>query len=252
MNFINFLKEKGWLSYVIGFGVGVALSILVMPSISILNSSKEEYSKQLREEYEQRLSVQQSEFKSRVEQYEKDYEEAKSEAVKKEQEYERKVASLMSEISTLNSMTETEELEIHYPDGRWERRKVSKSTVQQLSQKIAEVKDELSSKHKEEMTAQEQKHSKEVADIRETLSQQIARREQTISSKDEEIKKLKESSTTTVVNQRKFGVGGGINSDGLYKVHVDYMVWGPVYIGADVDTNRKDTHRVAISAGIRF
>ena len=252
IKFINFLKEKGWFPYVVGFAIGCVLSFIVIPSLSINSASRTEIEKSVKAEYEQRFAEEQASFKEALSSKEKEIEAASNESFQKEQNYKRQLASLMSEVSSLSQSSETEEVEIHHADGSWEKRKVSKSTVDQLNQKIAEVKEQTEQSYKEELAKQQSSHEKEMSSIKESLAQQQSKSSEILSSKEEEIKKLKESSTTVVANEKKFGVGVGYNSDLLYKLHVDYTVWGPVYIGGDVDTNKADKNRAAVSMGIRF
>jgi len=250
--FISYLKEKGWLSYVIGFLVGCILTFIVVPSINFNNTTRSEIEKSVKSEYDQKLAEQQSSFQQQISSKESEISSVKTESSQKEESYKTQIASLSSEISNLHQSNETEEVEIHHADGSWEKRKVSKSTVDQLNEKIAEVKQQSDQESKQALATQQASYEKQVADIKQTLSQQMASSQETISSKDEEIKKLKESTTSVVVNEKKFGLGVGYTTDQLYQVHVDYTVWGPVYIGGDVETNKTDKSRAAASVGIRF
>ena len=249
---INYLKEKGWLPYVIGFIIGCVLSFIVIPSFNINSETNEELVQSVKTTYEQKLAEQQSSFQEKISTKEKEIETISNEFFKKERNYSSRVASLMNEVSSLSQSLETEEVEIHHADGSWERRKVSKSTVQQLNQKIAEVKQQTEETNRQEMAKQQSLHQKEVADVRETMSQQLSKSQGLITSRDEEIKKLKQTSTSVASNQKKFGLGAGYTTDRLYQVHVDYLIWGPVYLGGDVETNKADKNRAAVSLGIRF
>ena len=250
--FINYLKEKGWLPYVIGFIIGCVLSFIVIPSFSVNSTTNEELVKSVKTSYEQKIAEQQSSFQEKIFRKDKEIETISNESFRKEKTYNQKIASLMSEMSSLSKSLETEEIEIHRPDGSWERRRVSRSTVQQLNQKITEVKQQLEIANRQEMAKQQSLHEKEVADVKETMSQQLSKSQELITSRDEEIKKLKQTSTSVVSNQKKFGLGVGYTTDRLYQVHVDYMIWGPVYLGGDVETNKADKNRAAVSLGIRF
>jgi DNA polymerase III alpha subunit (gram-positive type) len=249
---INYLKEKGWFPYVVGFLVGCVLSFIVIPSFNLNSKTTEELVQSVRTSYEQKLTEQQASFQEKISNKEKEIETISNEFFTKERSFNTQLASLMNEVSSLSKSLETEEIEIHRPDGSWERRKVSRSTVQQLNQKIAEVKQQTEETNRQEMAKQQSLHQKEVAEIRESLSQQLSKKEELLSSREEEIKKLKQTSTSVVANQKKFGLGVGYNSDLLYKVHADYMIWGPVYIGGDVDTDTKNKNRAAVSLGFRF
>lgn len=249
---INYLKEKGWLPYVIGFVVGCVLSFIVIPSISLNSKTTEELVQSVRTSYEQKLAEQQASFQEKISSKEKEIESINNEFFQKERSFNTQLASLMSEVSSLSKSLETEEIEIYRPDGSYERRKVSRSTVQQLNQKIAEVKQQTEETNRQEMAKQQSLHQKEVAEIKESLSTQLSRKEELLSSREEELRKLKESSKSIVSNQKKFGLGFGYNSDSLYKVRADYLFWGPVYVGGDVDTDTKNKNRAAVSLGIRF
>lgn len=249
---IGFLKEKGWLSYVTGFVIGCIISFIVIPSFTINSEATEELIQSVKSSYEQKLSEQQKLFQEKISSKEKEIESINNEFFKKERKFSTRIASLMNEVSSLSKSLETEEIEIHRPDGSWERRKVSRTTIQQLNHKIAEARQQIEETNKQEMTKQQKHYEKEIAEVKESLSQQLSKKQELLSLREEEIRKLKKSSTSVVSNQKKFGLGFGRTSDRLYQIHTDYLIWGPVYIGGDIETNRVDKNRAAISLGVRF
>jgi chromosome segregation ATPase len=252
MEKLSELWQKQWVRYVVCVAAGAVATTLVYPSIS----SKVTDTESIKKQYEQQLSEQSSKFQEEQSNLEKSHQaelsSVKQESSSKQEELSRKLSSMTQENSNLRKRSKVVTVEIVHPDGTIERRSTSTEEIDLATERVAQVQEEAQQKLKETTEKLEQEHKSETDKLKSSFESQLAEVNTKLQKTTETLEEERSHSETVDKNQRKLGVSGGINSDGLYKVHGHYTVWGPVFLGADVDTNGKEKNRAAASVGINF
>ena len=238
--------------YVMVFAAGVAITFLVLPSYS---SSKEEYlkrEKEITESYEKKISEKESEFQQLKSKQQEEITNLKQERLALEFEYRQKIDSLVSENTSLKKSTEKVTIITSYPDGRVEKKIVSRETVEKESQKVTQVKLEAEQKLKEtkELLQKEfEVRLTEINSVHETEKQKLTLE---LSQTQEKLKEEQQKNTTVSVNPRKFSLGVGKKTNFNNFVTAEYDFYGPLYAGSILDFKGTSYDAMGLSVGVRF
>jgi hypothetical protein len=238
--------------YVLVFAAGSVLALLIVPSIF---SSKDEYLKRETEminSYEKKLSEKETEFQELKSKHKEEVASLAQEKLALEFEFRRKVDSLVSENNSLKKSTEKVTVITTYPDGRVEKKIVSREVVEKESQKISQVKEEAEQKLKE-TTERLQKEFEvklvEVNSVHETEKQKLSLE---LSSTQQKLKEEQEKHTKLVINPRKLSLGLGKKTNAVNFVSAEYDFSGPLYAGSILDFKGTSYDAMGLSIGVRF
>jgi len=249
---INKLLKTQIGKYLLVFTAGAGLAALILPSIT---SSKDEYlkrEKEISESYEKKLSEKETEFQQLKSKHQEEVTNLTQERLALEFEYRRKVDSLVSENSSLKKSTEKVTVITKYPDGRVEKKIVSREVIEKESQKISQVKEEAEQKLKE-TTERLQKEFEvrlvEVNSVHETEKQKLNLE---LSQFQEKLKEEQEKHTKLVINPRKLSLGLGKKTNAVNFVSAEYDFSGPLYAGSILDFRGTSYDAMGLSIGVRF
>lgn len=233
MSFLAELLKKESTRYALTLVLGVAIGAIFYPT----KSDEEKVTKKYQEE-----------IASLKESYGKETQVAKEKEEKVVSYYlniisdtEKKVTKLTSEVRSLKSKQKTSYYKIIKPDGTIEIKKFSESETDESSQIIAKIQEEQKQKLAVIESKYEEIHKQRVTEIKKEFDS----KEQTYKKKIEEL----ESSKITTVNQKKFGVEVGTNTEKQYYLHGTSMLFGPIFVGAHGESD-KDLGKKSIGLGL--
>jgi len=246
------LWKKQWFKYMACAVFGAILTTFIYPTVS----RHTEQIEKIKQEYEQKIVEKSNKAQEEKQLLEASYKaeifSIKKESAYKEEQMSKRINSLVQENSSLKRQTRTTTVEKIFPDGTIERRTISEETLETITQRVAEVKEEAEKKLRETVDKLQNQHEKQLTENKNLYEVKITE----ISSKLQKTEALlvqeKSKKESLEKNQRKLGIGVGYNSDKLYKVHGHYNFWGPVFLGAHVDTDGSKNNRAALSLGINF
>lgn len=159
------------------------------------------------------------------------------------EKYESKISELKTQITNISS----HKVEVHYkltkPDGTIEERSYLETEDQASQTMISEMKAEYDRQLQQTESTYQKKSEELVAQTRAQYDLQI-------STLKTELSKYTNSSTVTV-NAKKLGLEVGYNTDFRTYLHGTYDIWGPVFIGAQIDKGIKSSGG-GLGIGIRF
>lgn len=238
--------------YVAVFASGVAITMLVLPSFSL---TKDEYLKREQEitsSYEKRFSEKETEINELKSKQEEQILSLKQEKLAMESEYRQKMESLVSENNSLKKSSEKITVVTTYPDGRVEKKIVSKETIEKESQKIVQIKQEAEQKLKETKDLLEKEFNVRLTEINSTREVEKQKLTVELSEVKQKLKEEQEKHTATVVNAKRFSLGLGKKNNLTNFVTAEYDFYGPLYIGSIFDFKGKVYDTAGLSLGVRF
>ncbi len=237
MLFLTTLWQKEWVRYLVVLLGGVALGAVFYPTKSVeehLSKKYEEQISQMKETYEKSEQLKTEEFSKTL----SEHKEYKSES-------EKKIQTLTSEVRTLQSKQKTSYYKLIKPDGTIEVKKFSESEVNESSQVVNQIQEEFKSKVSEIETKWEEIHKKRLEEVKKTFTE----KEEVYKHKIEELEKSK----VTKINEKKFGVEVGGNTEKQMYVHSTGSLFGPVFLGVDVSSDKEfDSKSIGLGLGVSF
>jgi preprotein translocase subunit SecD len=238
--------------YILVFAAGVAITFLILPSYS---SSKEEHlkrEKEITESYEKKISEKESEFQQLKSKQQEETAKLKQEKLALESEYRKRVDSLTSENNSLKKSTEKVTVITTYPDGRVEKKIVSREVIEKESQKVAQVKIEAEQKLKETKELLQKEFDVRLTEINSVHEAEKQKLTLELSKIEEKLKEEQQKNTTVSVNSRKFSLGIGKKTNHTNFVTAEYDFYGPLYAGSILDFKGTSYDAMGLSVGVRF
>lgn len=212
---IQKLLTNIYVRYILILIVGITIGVIFYPTKSVVEKTSKKYEQEiatLNEQHSQELKVVNESLD-------------KSEAENKSlyEETDQKISSLTIQLSELKSKQKITTYKLVKPDGTVVERSFTENDVDQTSNTVTSVQQEF----KQKIDAIEVKWSKIHEDKVTQISKEFDAKEQAY---QKTIVSLQTSKVTTV-NQKQFGLEGGILTDRGYYGHVTMDLWGPVYVG---------------------
>lgn len=247
----DFLKTQTG-KYVAVFAAGAALTFMILPSIS---TTKDEYLKkeeELTSSYEKKLSEKESQFNEFKSKQEQQISNLKQEKLAMEFEYRQKMESLVSENKSLKKSTEKVTIITSYPDGRVEKKIVSKETVEKESQKVAQIKQEAEQKIKETKETLQKEFDLRLTEVSSTYEKEKQSLTTELSQTKQKLKEEQEKHTKVSVNAKRFSLGVGKKTNLTNFATAEYDFYGPLYVGSVLDFRGTSYDAAGLSLGVRF
>lgn len=164
----------------------------------------------------------------------------------------QQLEKLTTENQSLKKSSEKVTIETRYPDGRIERKIVSRIVIDQESQKVTQIKKEMEkkieetvSKLKQEKIDEIEKLNKQHVSEKEVISKELLVTKNTL---NEEIKKRKEVEE----NKPHLGLGLGYRFNATKFVLAEYDIKGPIFIGTSLDIGYDTFKSASAILGVRF
>lgn len=221
------------------------LVLLLGVTIGVLFYPAKQVEEKVSQKYEQQISSLKESFTKEQSSLKETISSLSQENTKMTIESERKIARLSLEIKDLKSKQKTAYYKVVRPDGTIEIKKFSETEVTESTKVISEIKDEFNTKiaqieskwttlYQDRLTKIQKEFESKESDYKNTISQL-------------------ESSKTTTLNPKKFGLSIGILSDKSYYSDAIADIWGPLYIGVhgEIDKYQND-NKLGLSLGLRF
>jgi hypothetical protein len=236
MDFKGLLSVE-WVRYVVILFVGVTVGALFYPTKHIeekLSLKYEQEISQLKETHQKEIDTQQEIFTSLAGEYHSYHDEMES-----------KVSSLTTEVHSLQSKQKTAYYKIVRPDGTIEIKKFTESEVNESSKVVTQVQEEFKRKTDSIESKWKSIHETRVVEIKKEYEQKESNYKKTI----EDLQKSK----VTSVNEKRFGLEGGMMSNRDYYLHATADLWGPVFVGIQGEANKEfNENRLGLGLGLRF
>jgi hypothetical protein len=238
--------------YVLVFAAGMAITFLILPSYSSSKEERLKREKEITESYEKKISEKESEFQQLKSKQQEEIANFKQEKLALESEYRKKVDSLVSENNSLKKSTKKITVITTYPDGRVEKKIVSRETVEKESQKITQVKLEAEQKIKETKELLQKEFEIRLTEINTTHETEKQKLTLELSQTQEKLKEEQQKSTSVSINPRKFSLGLGKKNNFNNFVTAEYDFYGPLYAGSILDFKGTSYDAMGLSVGVRF
>lgn len=231
---VDLIKSSRPLQFVLVFIAGGAVAAVFYPTKQIKETITKKYEQQIQtiqQQNSQTLSTQQASYQKLQSEY----------SIYKVQT-DSKINQLTTQVNDLKTHTKTTVVRTVHPDGTIEEHIVSENETESTEQISEQVQQEW-----------QQKIDQSVANVTQEYDQKISTMTSQWSSKEEQYKQtissLQESKTITT-NPRKLGLEAGLLSNSDYYGHLTYDVWGPFFIGGQIDFGPNSA--VGGGIGIRF
>lgn len=237
----TFITDNVWLRYIIILFVGIAVGALFYPTKRIEEKTSQKYEQEI-SSIKQQHSKETQDLKIALDKEQKD---SKS----FHQESNHKISSLSSQISSLKSKQKTSHYKLVKPDGTIEERDFTESDVEQSSKTVTRIQDEFKTKVNSIENKWSKIHEERTAELKKEFNSKEQDYQKTIASL--------EKSKTTTVNEKHFGIEGGIMSDKDYYLHATADLFGPIFLGVQGEiksskSNQSLDNRLGLGIGLRF
>ena len=234
--FVSFVKANPWMQFVLVFVGGVAVGALFYPTKKIedkVHQQDQLVINQLTQE-KQQIQTTLTQKIDEITQQKSDLELSTT----------KQIMTLQIQVQELENKKVETYYKIVHPDGTVEERKYSESESSSSSKVISDV---------------QQDYEKKISDINQqwqikldtTVQTQQAQFDTIIQEKDKQISDL-ESSHSVTINEKHFGIEGGYLTSKQYYLHTSADLFGPIFIGAHVNTDLLSNTSVGAGVGIRF
>jgi hypothetical protein len=240
MNIAELLKNE-YVRGVLVLLVGITIGALFYPTKKVEEKTSQKYEqeiKSLKEQHSQEISKV-TEQRDALVQSAKEF----------HLESDRKITTLASQVSQLKSKQKISTYKLVKPDGTIEERSFTENDIDQSSKAVTSIQDEFKQKIDAIETKWSQIHATRVAELQKQFDSKEQAYQNTIASL--------EKTKTTTVNAKQFGIEAGIMSDKDYYAHANADLWGPIFVGLQVEIKppSADEHadnRVGAGIGMRF
>jgi hypothetical protein len=253
LTLMNLIKTNFWIRYVALFISGALLTFLVLPSAKY---SDKEISKQKND-----IKIS---YQAQIDQKEKDYQQLRAsskqeidkisqELIANEQSYKIKMSSLSSENKSLRKSSEKITIETRYPDGRIEKRTVSRSQAESESQRISQIQQESDKKLKQTVDRLSKEYSLKLDKLQSSYEEEKNQWISELSQMHQALKNEQDKVSQLTINDRKFGLAlgkTGYTTDALG----EYNFYGPLFVGSMIELNSINYtyNSSGIFLGVRF
>jgi len=160
-----------------------------------------------------------------------------------ESSYQSQVSELSSKLKEMSSHKVATTHKVTHPDGSSEEWTTLESEDKTTETIISQIKADYEQQIKNTEIEVAQKKDVEITQTREKYETKITELTKTIA-------KLEEEKITTV-NEKKFGVEVGVNTALRGYVHGSYDLWGPIFVGGQVEANQTSMG-AGVGLGLRF
>jgi len=209
------------LQFLLLFILGVGVGAFFYPTKHIEETVSKKYEQILEQEKEQHAT----ETKTLQENMTKQEESFKQTTT----ELQSKVSTLSVQVTQLKSKQKTSYYKIVKPDGTVEIKKYSESDVDESTKVITQIQQEFNEKISSIETKWETIHKQRVEQLQSEFDSKEKSYQQTIATL--ESKKVED------INPKKAGLEVGVNSNKNVYLHPSYDLFGPLFIGVNVEGN---------------
>ena len=250
---INLIKTNTWIRYIAVFAAGAFLTFLVLPSAKYSNKEFEKRESELKANYSAQLQQKDHDYQQLKLDTQQQIESLKKESIKNEQTYRSKISSLYNENNKLRKSTEKVTIEIRYPDGRVEKKTVSRAIAESESQRISLIQQESDKKLKETVDKLSQDYSLKISQLQTAHQQERDQWVAELSNVQQELRLQQDKADQLAINDRKFGLALG-RSQQTTSVLGEYDVYGPLYVGTMIELNNNTYtyNSSGLLLGLRF
>jgi uncharacterized membrane-anchored protein YhcB (DUF1043 family) len=239
------LIKNRYVQLAIALIIGITIGALFYPTSEIIETTE----KRVQEKYEEQITkINEEHTKSSkvltdtidsMEQSHKEYEE---EVSKSKSSYEQTISNLKSKITEKT-------YKLIKPDGTIIEKSFKQSETEEYNSYVKSVTEEFNRKVKSIENRWQSIHQKRVAEVKEESDKK--NREEYNQKLEKHMEEL--TSKTTRTNIKKYNMELGYTSSKKVYVHSSYNLWGPVLVGAHVDSRTDATNMSAgLGLGISF
>lgn len=217
------------------FLIGITLGVLFYPSKKI--------EERLERKFDQELVSQLSIHKEEKVLLEEEIQKRERSLKQIEENYRLNLNSLTMQVKELQSNQKTSFFKLVKPDGTIEIKKFTESEVNESTQVIRSIQLEFEQKIQSIEKKWEDAHRKRVQEIKKDFDL----KEENYKKQIEQLKKEK----ITSINEKRFGLEFGIDSDKRYYGHIAADLWGPIFLGFHSSISKVNTN-LGAGVGVRF
>lgn len=238
--------------YAAVFAAGALITYLMMPSVTKIKNEHLKREQEITSSYEKKLSDKETEFQQVKSKQQDEISSLKQEKSTMELNFKQKIDSLVSENNSLKKSTEKVTVITTYPDGRVEKKIVSKEVIEKESQKIVKVQQEAEQKLKETKDQMQKDFETRLTEVNSTHQVEKQKLLSDLSDTRQKLKEEVEKHSTITVNAKKFSLGLGKKTNLINFVTAEYDFYGPLYVGSIFDLKGTSYDAMGLSLGIRF
>jgi uncharacterized membrane-anchored protein YhcB (DUF1043 family) len=235
MNFLDLLNKE-WFRVLAALFIGVTVGVLFYPSKKI--------EEKVTQKYEQEISTLKESYSKEVQNITEKYASSLKESKEFHLEAEHKISTLTSQVSELKSKQKISTYKLVKPDGTIEERSFTENEIDQSTKTVTKIQDEFKQKVDAIETKWSQIHKERVAKIQKDFDSKEAGYQKTISEY--------QMSKVTSVNEKHFGLEGGMMSNKNYYGHASMDLWGPVFVGVHGELGQNNDNKLGLGLGLRF
>ena len=231
------LLSKEWVRLVGVLLVGITIGVVFYPTKRIEEKLKTTHQEEITKLNETHAAEQHD----LMERYTSSLKETKQ--VKEESQH--TIASLTTQVKTLQSKQKTSTYKLVKPDGTIEERTFSESEVNESSKVVTKIQEEFKTKIEQIETKYATIHAERVQAIKTQFDSKEAEYKKTIDTL--------EKSKTVSINEKRFGIEAGLTNEKNYYGHATMDVWGPTFIGVHGQVGpQNNSNNLGVGLGLRF
>jgi len=224
-----------WVQVLGAFAAGALMCTLLYPTKTITSK--------ITQDYETKIQQLETQHKTEVTSLQTKVDSLTQSNKSLTERYEAKITQLNLQIQTYSS----QRIEVHYkltkPDGTIEER----SYLQTQDQATQTMMSEMKSEYDRQLLQTQSEYQRKSEEL---VSQTRLEYQMKIDTLKTELSKYTSSSTVTV-NAKKLGLELGYNTDFRTYLHGTYDIWGPIFIGGQIDKGTTSSGG-GFDIGVRF
>jgi uncharacterized coiled-coil protein SlyX len=206
------------LQFVLVFGAGLVIGALFYPTKHIETKTSQKYEQQITD-----LKTQQGQ---QVQTMQKQIDTVTQQNKKLTSQYQAKIASLTTQVQSLQSKKKTSYYKLVKPDGTVVIKSNTENDTDESDQVVTQVQQEYQQKITQLQTTMTQQHQQEISTLQKQWSDKEQQYQKTIASL--------QTSKVVDINQKNFGIDVGWLTDNTYFGDATYTLLGPIYVGIQV------------------
>lgn len=231
---ISAAMNNVWVRYILILLLGITVGAVFYPTKRI--------DEKISQKYEQQISTMKEQHNTELKEVQESLIKSEQQTAQVQTDSEQKIFTLTTQISELKSKKKQTTYKIIKPDGTVIERTTSEEDVDNTSSTVIQAQQEYQIKIDSLTTQLKQESDQKITKIQSDFTVKEAAYQQTISSL--------QSSKTVSVNQKQFGLEGGMLTNRDYYGHITMDVWGPMFIGIQGEFGTDS--KAGAGIGIRF
>lgn len=240
---LEWLKNR-YVQLVLALLAGITIGVVFYPSSKI----EEKITKELETKYSSTIQELKDTHQKEVSYLQQTLTEQSTEYRSYRETTQGKIDKLVTENSTLKQSIKKKKFKLVKPDGTIIEQEYEESDIDSTTTTVTQIQAEFIKKTEEIENKWKTIHEERVQKLQKDYDEKVTtlKQEQKV-----EIEKIK-SEKTVETNAKKFGLEVGVTTDKEGYVHPSYDIWGPFFLGGQVNGTKSGVTSGEVGLGLRL